>query len=324
MPEFDANATSEQIVEAFSAQIKGRIFVITGGGQPGIGSSMATTLARASPEHILIASRTAANVEPVLAAIREAGVKASFVQVDLTDHGSVRRAAKEILDATASKIDVLINNAGVMAIKEYTVDKQGIEMQLSANHVGHFLLTNLLAPALIAAAKADPRSVRVVNLSSHAYHFSPFRVDDYNFSGGQTYDLWTGYGQAKTANILFTYGLTKRLQQHGVVSFAAHPGSNFDTKLAAHLTSEDYSSIFAIAKRNTGCEFVVDQPRSKTYEQIGATPLAAAVDPDLTPKAPGYLVNSQTAEPARYACDPETVEKLWELSEKLVGQKFSY
>ncbi|KAI1135977.1 NAD(P)-binding protein [Hypoxylon sp. FL0543] len=327
MAVFDATATSEQVVEAFAWQVKGRTFVITGAGQPSIGSSIATTLARASPEHILIASRTAAKVDPVLAAIKEIdpSVKATFVQVDLSDHDSVRRAAPEILEATGSKIDVLINSAGVMALTEYMVDKQGIEMQLSANHVGHFLLTNLLVPALLAAADANPKQgARVVNLTSLGYLISPFRFDDYNFSGGKTYDLWTGYGQAKTANILFSFGLTKRLKEKGVTSLAAHPGNNLDTKLGSHLTLEDYNDIFEITRRNTGKDFVFDEPRFKTYAQIGATPLTAALDPALPAKAPALLINSQIVECADHASNPENVEKLWKLSEELVGQKFEF
>ncbi|KAI1162735.1 hypothetical protein F5B18DRAFT_622699 [Nemania serpens] len=211
-----------------------------------------------------------------------------------------------------------------MGIQEYTIDKQDIEMQLSGNHVGSFLLTNLLAPALVAATNTDERSVRVVNLSSHGYHISPFRFDDYNFSDGKTYDLWTAYGQAKTANILFTIALTKRLQAQGVVSFAVHPGSNLDTKLGSHLAIEDYNDIFEIAKRNTGRDFVFDEPRFKTYEQIGATPLTAALDPAIAAQAPGYLMNNHIAEPADHAKDPALAGKLWELSENLVGQKFTY
>ncbi|OTA97107.1 hypothetical protein M434DRAFT_8292 [Hypoxylon sp. CO27-5] len=221
----------------------------------------------------------------------------TFVQVDLSDHESVRQAAKQILELTGSKIDVLINSAGNMALKEYTVDKQGIEMQLSANHIGHFLLTNLLVPALLAAAKANQEYVaRVVNLTSLGYLISPFRFGDYNFSGGKTYDLWTAYGQAKTANILFSFGLTRRLKEHSITSFAAHPGSNFDTKLGSHLTMEDYHDIFEITRRNTGKDFVFDEPRFKSYAQIGATPLKAALDPELPPKAPALLIKSHIVE----------------------------
>ncbi|KAL9632201.1 MAG: hypothetical protein Q9164_005466 [Protoblastenia rupestris] len=230
---------------------------------------MATELAKASPAHILIASRTAAKIDPVLSAIRGIGpsVKATFVQMDLSDHDSVRRAAPEILAVTGSKLDVVINSAGNMALMEYTVDRQGIEMQMSANHVGHFLLTNLLMLALLAGA-------------------------------------------------------------NGVVLFACHPGSNLDTKLGSHLVMDDYGDIMPVTKRNTGKDFVFvveDEPRFKTYEQIGATPLIAALDPDLTAQAPAYLQNGQVVQPAaEHAYDPEHVEKSWKLSENLDGQEFKY
>ncbi|KAI0387199.1 NAD(P)-binding protein [Hypomontagnella monticulosa] len=320
MPEFDPLATSEQVIEAFSPQVKGRTFVITGAGQPSIGSQMATTLAKAAPAHILIASRTGSKVDPVLAAIKEidSSIKATFVQVDLSDHDSVRRAAKDIL-AAAPKIDVLINSAGVMAIKEFTVDKQGIEMQLSANHVGHFLLTNLLVPALLASG-----SPRVVNLTSSGYKITPFRFDDWNFSDGKEYDMWSGYGQAKCANVLFSYGLTKRLKSRGLASVAAHPGYNNDTQLGSHLTWDDYKEIFPAMKRNTGRDFEFEEPRFKTFTQIAATPLIAALDPEISAKAPAYLENSRITAADEHACDDESVEKLWKVSEKLVGQEFSY
>ncbi|KAK2879559.1 hypothetical protein FQN49_000752 [Arthroderma sp. PD_2] len=306
---FDATATSEQVVEAFTPQVKGRTFVITGAGQPSIGSSMATLLAKASPKHVLIASRTAARVEPVISAIREIDplVKTTFVQIDLSDHNSVRQAAGKILLATSSEIDVLINSAGNMAIQDYTVDKQGIEMQLSANHLGHFLLTNLLMPALLTAAKKE-QGVRIVNLTSLGHRISAFRFDDFNFSDGDTYDPWTGYGQAKTANILFSYGLNKRLTKHGITSFSAHPGANVDTRLGSHLTMEDFGSILPIAKRNTGNDIEFDNPRFKTYDQIGATPLIAALDPDISTEISAYLTNSRVEDPDEHTRNPRMLK----------------
>ncbi|KAL8947331.1 MAG: hypothetical protein Q9222_006375 [Ikaeria aurantiellina] len=326
---FDAATTSGQVIAAFADQVKERTFVITGAGQPSIGSSIATELAKASPSHILIASRTAAKVEPVLSTIRQINpaIKATLVQVDLSDHESVRHAAPQIMTATGNKIDVMINSAGNMALKEYTLDKQGLEMQLSANHVGHFLLTNLLMPALLAGAQG-PYGARVVNLTSAGYQISPVRFDDPAFSAGKAYDPWTAYGQAKTAQMLFTHGVANRLKDRGVVSFSCHPGSNFDTKLGSHLQMEDYNDIMPLTKRNTGNDFVFsvgDEPRFKTYEQIGATPLIAALDPELAAKAPAYLQNNQVVQPAAaHAYDPEHVEKCWKLSEGLIGQVFQY
>lgn len=324
---FNATTTSKEVVAAFAPQVNGRVFVITGAGQPSIGSSIATELARASPAHIVIASRTAANVDPVLSAIRgiDPSIKATFVQMDLSDHDSVRRAASEILAATGSKINVVINSAGNMALKDYTVDKQGIEMQFSINHIGHFLLTNLLVPGLLAGA-SDAYGARVVNITSGAYQISPVRFDDSAFSGGKAYDRWTAYGQAKTAQILFAYGLTRRLKEQGVVAFACHPGSNLDTKLGSHLGMDDYSDILPVTKRITGKDFVFtvgDEPRFKTFEQIAATPLIAALDPNLAAQAPAYLQNNGVVQPAaEHAYDPVHVEKCWKLSEKLVGQEF--
>ncbi|KAI1414435.1 NAD(P)-binding protein [Hypoxylon sp. FL1857] len=324
MAQFDATATSEQVIEAFASQIRGRTFVITGAGMPSIGSQMATSLAKGSPAHILIASRIGKKVEPVLEKITEidSSVKTTFVQVDLSDHDSVKRAATEIL-AAAPKIDVLINSAGNMAINEYTVDKQGIELQLSANYVGHFLLTNLLMPALLVAG-SGPGGARIVNLTSSAYLVSPIRFHDWNFSGGKAYNRWIAYGQAKTANILFAFGLTERLKNRGITSTATHPGYNMDTQLGSHLTFDDYSEIPAIIKRDTGKEWEWESPRIKSFTQIAATSLIAALDPEIPAKSPAYLMNSQVGELAEHAKDPESVEKLWNLSEDLVGQKFEY
>lgn len=256
---FDGQTTSEEVISAFKPQIKGKTFVLIGAGYPSIGSQMATYLASGSPAHILLASRTASKVTPVLQTIAaiDSSIKTTFVQVDTTDHDAVRQAAPKIL-AAAPKIDVLVYAAGAMATKDYTLDKQGIEFQLSANHVGGFLLVNLLAPALLlAAADKERGGARFVNLTSSGYRLTPFRFDDWNFSGGAAYEPWTAYGQAKTANILFAYGLGARLRGRGVSAAVVHPGYNGDTRLGAHLTPEDYGRIDGVMRRNRGVGWVV-------------------------------------------------------------------
>ncbi|KAI2608121.1 NAD(P)-binding protein [Hypoxylon fragiforme] len=322
MAKFDNKTTSEDVFEVFGSQIKGRTFVLTGAGMPSIGCQTALTLAKGSPAHIILVSRTLEKAEPVLQKIAEidSSIKTSFVPIELSDQDSVRQGAKEIL-AQAPKIDVLINSAGVMAIKEYTVDKKGIEMQLSTNHVGHFLLTNLLVPGLLAAASSSG-GARVVNLTSAGYLASPFRFDDYNFSGGKTYNMWLGYAQSKTANILFSYGLTKRLASRGVTSTAVHPGMNLDTVLGSHLNVEDYAEIPAVAKATTGIDWKTEEV--KNLSQIAATSLIAALDPELPAKSPAYLQDGVVSPALTHATDPDSVEKLWKLSEELVGQAFEY
>ena len=324
MVTFGEAPTSEEVIAAFAPQVKGRTFVITGASDQSLGGYNARVLASASPARIVIVSRTPKNVEPVLAAIQsvDSSIKTTFVQCDLSDHDSVRAAAPKVLDA-APVIDVLINNAGVMALPEYTKDKQGIEKQLSCNHVGHFLLTNLLVPGLLAAA-SKTNDARVVNYTSQGYRISPFRFEDWNFSDGKTYEMWTGYGQSKTANILFSWGLTKRLKSRGVTSTALHPGVIFGTGLATHLPQDAFANIDEITERNTGRKFTWDLPETKDVTQGAATALVAALDPDLPAKSPAYLSNCKVQEPHDYASDPEKADKLWKLSEELVKQEFAY
>jgi NAD(P)-dependent dehydrogenase (short-subunit alcohol dehydrogenase family) len=113
---FDGHTTSEEVIAAFGPQIKGKTFVLIGAGYPSIGSQMATYLARGAPAHILIASRTAAKVEPVLKTIKEINpeIETTFVQVDTTDHERVREVAPLILEK-APKIDVLVHTAGAVS-----------------------------------------------------------------------------------------------------------------------------------------------------------------------------------------------------------------
>ena len=134
---------------------------------------------------------------------------------------------------------------------------------------------------------------------------SPVRFDDPAFSGGKAYDPWTAYGQAKTARIPFAHGITNRLKQQGVVSFACHPGSNMDTNLGTHLTMDDYGDMVSLTKRNTGNEFffsVGDEQRFKTYEQIGATPLIAALDPEIHCERSGLLAEQSGCATGRHPC----------------------
>jgi NAD(P)-dependent dehydrogenase (short-subunit alcohol dehydrogenase family) len=155
--------------------------IVTGASEKGLGAGAAIALARAQPAHILLTARTAPKVQSVIKDINKINplVKTSFIPIDLSEYDSVRKASKEI-ESKVEKIDILINNAGVMAIPNYTTNKDGVETTLATNHVGHFLLTNLLMDKIIAAGPG----ARIVNLTSAGHRISAFRFEDYNFSVG--------------------------------------------------------------------------------------------------------------------------------------------
>ena len=149
--------------------------VITGPSESSIGAEVAKDLALANVKHIVLAGRNEAKIQPVIAAIRKANsaVKVDLVNLDLLDNSSVRKAAEEIKKLT-SKIDTYIASAGIMANADFVKSKDGIESQLAANHIGHFLLTNLLMPEILAAGS----TARVVIVASLGYQLSDMHFDD--------------------------------------------------------------------------------------------------------------------------------------------------
>ena len=170
-------------------------------------------------------------------------------QLDLGRLASVRAFAEEYL-GERDRIDVLINNAGVMACpKDTTYD--GFELQFGTNHLGHFLLTNLLAPALVAGEPA-----RVVELSSRGHRFSDVDLDDPDFERTE-YDPWVAYGRSKTANVLFAVGFDARYRDQGVRAFAVHPGS-IQTELGRHLTDESLSILMKALPEGQELEWKTD------------------------------------------------------------------
>jgi NAD(P)-dependent dehydrogenase (short-subunit alcohol dehydrogenase family) len=193
----------------------------------------------------------------------------------------------------------------------------GFELHFGTNHLGHFLLTALLAPALLRGAPA-----RVVSVSSRGHQMSPVVFDDIPFER-RPYEKWSAYGQSKTANVLLAVELERRLGAHGVHANALHPGVIF-TELARHLVPED---IEHLQKRAPGGKM-----RTKSIEAGTATAVYAATAPELEGRGGLYLEDCAVAavddaENAAggvrsYALDPAAAERLWATSEEMVGQHF--
>ncbi|KAH9889648.1 hypothetical protein F4778DRAFT_753614 [Xylariomycetidae sp. FL2044] len=251
--------------------------------------------------------------------------------MDLASQASIRAAAAEI-GGMISKLDILVNNAGAtFRCREWTAEK--IEIQFGANHVGPFLFTKLLFPLLEAAAKESPEmpgTTRIVNLSSHGHRLSTIRFHDYNIENKEVpaeeapfspmpaafarvqddgYMSTVAYAQSKTANILFTLYLQKHAQSRGIMAYALHPGS-----VTSHLGRQhDPEMAEAISK-------VADY--WKTPDEGSSTTLVAALDPALNECRGLYMSDCQFCPPADFARDESIAERLWALSEQLVGEKF--
>ena len=314
---FNRDTTGAEVVETCQDQVKGRTFAITGASDGSIGAEAAITLAQAKPAHIILLARSATKVNPVIEKIKavDSTIKTTFVSIQLDDFDSVRTAAKQVYDAT-NKLDVLINCAGIMAVPDFTTNKQGIESQFATNHLGHFLLTALVFDRIAAAAPG----ARIINVTSDGYTLSPCRFEDYNFQQGAEYHAWSGYGQSKTANILFTRSLASKLADRGILSLTIHPGVIMETNLGRNANQELFNSLNEVALRETGQPFEMGVP--KTMAQGTSTLLVAALDPRLENQSGSYLEDCTVHSVRDYATSPDNAQRLWTLSEQLVAQKF--
>ncbi|KZV99685.1 NAD(P)-binding protein [Exidia glandulosa HHB12029] len=312
MPSFRAETTGDEVVSAFRDRVKGRIFVVTGPSPKGIGAAGLLALAKAQPKALVLAGRTPSAFASVAQQITsiDASIYVLSVTLDLSSLASVRSAAQQIVqDANIPHIDVLINNAGVMACPlERTVD--GLEMQFGTNHIGHFLFTSLLMPKLLKASEP-----RVVNVTSSGHRFAnvPVLLDDPNWEK-TPYNIWVGYGQSKLANILFSKELARRFP--AVKAYSAHPGS-VGTDLGRHLTQEALTDVY----QRMAAEPYFENAEMKTLEAGCSTTLVAALTPASEMENGAYFADCQVAVPKDTATNA-TATKLWELSENIIEQPF--
>jgi retinol dehydrogenase-12 len=209
-----------------NAKLDGKVVVITGA-NTGIGKICAQELSKRGAKVIMLC-RSTERGEAAAEEIRKATKGEVIVhKMDLASLKSVRECAEQ-LNNSLDKIDILLNNAGVMTCPEMRTE-EGFEMQIGTNHFGHFLLTNLLMPLL---KKAAPGS-RIVNVSSMAHEMGRIYWDDINFEK-TPYNSVKAYQQSKLANVLFTKELARRGEGSGVTAYALHPGV-IHTELGRHM-----------------------------------------------------------------------------------------
>ncbi|MBA8825571.1 protochlorophyllide reductase [Saccharopolyspora lacisalsi] len=292
----------------------GRTVLITGANS-GLGLHSARALATRGAR-VLLACRSAERGRDALARVRaEADVEPELVELDLADLGSVRKAAEDVRERSEDSLDVLMNNAGVMAPpKQWTGD--GFELQIGTNHLGHAALTWLLMPAL----RSRPGS-RVVTLSSLAHHGCHLDTEDPNFRS-RHYTPFRGYSQSKLANLLFMLELDRRVRHSNlkVISVAAHPGMT-ETELATN--SVRARSLPAAVTSTAGAiNKLISQPTDQ-----GALPqLCAATAPGVRggdyfgPSGFGEMRGRpKRAKMHRAATEERTAAQLWKVTSELTG-----
>jgi len=300
----DVDTTTEEVVA--DLDLTGRTMVVTGA-TSGLGLESARVLAGAGATVVLCGRDEAKGV----AAVDAVGGDSRFQRLDLSDLDDVREGASALL-RSLDRLDVLVNNAGVMACPLGRT-AQGHELQFGTNHLGHFLLTARLLPLLLASAPS-----RIVNLSSQGHLMSGLDLDDPDFERRE-YDKWVAYGQSKTANILFTRALERRFGGQGVHAYAVHPGGVM-TDLGRHLTQEDIDMVQARIRARPADGPSVEMKHVDT----GAATQVWAATGDGIPGG-GYLADCAVVDERHmgaHALDDEVGERLWQLSEELVGERF--
>lgn len=292
--------------------LTGKIVVVTGANS-GIGYEAVRELAR-NGAHVVLACRDAARTHEAIEHVRALQPTASleFLQLDLASLASVHRFAEELAERHP-RLDVLCNNAGVMAIP-YRKTADGFEMQLGTNHLGHFALTGLLLERLLAAPGA-----RVVTVSSTAHKMGRMRFDDLHFERG--YSRWPAYGQSKLANLLFAYELQRRLEAASAdaISVACHPGyaaTNLQfagPRMDGSWLMENVMTLGNRLLSQSAAMGALPTLYAATAEEVRG---GDYVGPDGFFETTGHPKKTTSSARAR---DVEAARRLWEVSERLTG-----
>mmetsp|Transcript_18149 Transcript_18149/g.38073 ORF Transcript_18149/g.38073 Transcript_18149/m.38073 type:complete len:432 (-) Transcript_18149:117-1412(-) len=329
----DAGSTYSKLYEPPAHSMDGKLVVITGG-NTGLGLESAKRLAAAGAT-VVFTSRDEGKGQKALdeidAYLKEKSSdgdspqgKAIVVMLDLCDLDNIKSFDSRFENAVGkdAKIDVLMNNAGVMAIPDRRLTKDGYEKTFQTNHLGHFALTSTLLPYLSPDA-------RIINVSSMGYLFASKGLDVDNLNGEKEYGPWSSYGLSKLENILFTNELQKRASQSdkwsSLAVFSLHPGA-VQTDLARYLIGEEkfqsmkengFSSWSDKVLMETLAKFV------KTVQEGASTQVYLAASKGIKAVDDGkFFVDGKATPVQPFASDDEKAKELWTISEKLSGVKF--
>lgn len=319
---FDAASTTQDVIKGID--LSGKLAIVTGG-YAGIGLETTKTLVSAGAK-VIIPARDVEKAKKNLVGIDNIEIES----LDLANPESINLFAEKFL-ASGRELHLLINNAGIMWVP-LRRDHRGFESQLAVNYLGQFHLTSKLWPALKKANGA-----RIINVSSYGHQMAPFDFEDPNFINRE-YQTLLGYGQSKTACNLFAIELDKRSKEFNVRAYSLHPGSVFGTDLGRDEPIDLYIQMGTHDKDGNIKPEV--KAKLKTIPQGAATTVWCATSPLLENMGGIYCENCNIAEvdlgqiehrydePSTirgvqpYSIDSENAERLWKLSEEMLGIKF--
>ncbi|KAL1637705.1 hypothetical protein SLS58_009130 [Diplodia intermedia] len=288
-PSYDSHTTATAAASSLSASIRNKTILITGVTPNSLGAHLATTLASHAPRLLILASRTQSAIDATAAAIHTAAAAVAVrgVVVDLASLASARRAGDAVAALQSEEgfvVDVLVLNAGVMACA-YGMTADGFERQFGTNHLGHFVFANRVIPGMMAGE--ERRRPRVVVVSSEGHQLGPVRWADPGFGEGEAYDKWRAYGQAKTANL----------------------------------------SVFASNGNPQGFKEYWEKNPFKTLDEGTSTHVVAAFADWIEKDNGKFLRDAQISSfdmVAPWARNSYDAERLWKMSEDMVGEKFDF
>jgi NAD(P)-dependent dehydrogenase (short-subunit alcohol dehydrogenase family) len=278
-----------------------RPVVVLTGATSGIGRAAAVALAREGARLVLVARDAGRAAETVAHVAETTGNRdVDVVLGDLAVQRDVRAVA-EAVRARAPRIDVLLNNAGVVNLR-YTTTADGIETTLAVNHLAYFMLTLSLRESLRAAPAA-----RIVNVASDAHRWGRLDFDD--LGNARRYRAMRVYGQSKLCNILFTYELARRLGDSGITANCLHPGA-----VATRLGQNNGRVATVLTKMLA--------PFFRTPEGGADTAVYLATSPDVRDTSGGYFANRRQIRSSRLTYDVDVQRRLWDASESLTGVRW--
>ncbi|KAL2289429.1 hypothetical protein FJTKL_01719 [Diaporthe vaccinii] len=312
-PTFNFDIKASELVAHYAPQIAGKIIVVTGPSPGSLGESFVKQVAVGKPAVLVLAGRSVSKLQGLIEELNTLypTVIVKSLALSLLSFADVRNAAETLNSwADVPHVDVLVNNTGIMAVP-YQLTGDGSESQFQTNHLSHFLFTNLIMDKILAS-----KAPRVVHVSSGVHRIGHIRWTDYNFNEGKHYQRWLSYGQSKTANALTALALAERLGPRG-----AHGPDDRDS-FSADLTSMD--NVYG----NKSMWGMADM-KFKTLDQGAATHVFASFDTGIREHNGSFLSDCHVAdqnleEVYSWATSKVDAERLWKLSEKLVGQEVTF